>query len=993
MDFAKENLLKKIIIDGNNYQNELEPFTRKKSGVYYTDLLLTDILVKNLFDNMSEDFKRKIFFKSFFEPCVGSGNFVFSYLKYIYENFTYTDVQIETLIYNIYVCDSDEKSLKIFYHNFISFCKIFFNIDVDKQRFSNNIGNYLLFDTLNNSTNIVGPINYFNRQKFDVIMTNPPYKNMKAEKSHYENEEQYRLDREYYAHLKEIIKNEFNYQGKGTVNLYKLFMERILCSYLKKDGYSYLLVPQSILKDVSSASLRKFMLKSKNVLSIINIDENKKYIDANQSLSAILVSDNGTTQSIELIDHLNTDKEKVISVNSDVYLKNENYSIMSIDRKYQKLFMKMNSLKKIKDFDFIINYRGEFDVTNNKDCFTNKSNYYLLRGRNVSLFKLKDLTLTERVSKQFVYNSSKKSFINSIRICCKQISNMKSKKRLVFSYVPQNYVLANSCNFIKVFKNIYGIDEYFLLGILNSDIYEWYFRLFSSNNHISNYEIDNLPVPIMNATIQSKISSLVKRCIHSEVDCSEALSQINEIINQFFEWGNETSMDSINEKALKDILLSFPYVKKDDVYKILMDPNLKIDDTEINSFQREVIKSIKEKYNLLEKNMVLNHTSFKLSDLDMQVVRSVKPGGNWKQIPLEVAKKSKRIMRIRETGGRTTLYGRLDYEKPSYTITTYFNRPGNGTNIHPKHNRVITVREAARIQSFPDSYLFYGNQKNKLTQIGNAVPPYMSYQIARRIKEKINVCKSLDLFCGAGGMTTGFKIAGYNTVLMNDIDRASLVTAKINYPKAKAFLGDLTDKHNREYIINYSKEHRVDIINGGPPCQGFSLAGFRNINDPRSKLIFDYVKVLKEVFPKVFVFENVQGILSHNKGETFKELMLMFSEVGYDISAKLLDFSNYGIPQKRKRVIIIGVRKDLGLSPDTLFPDTNTTEDVDKISVKDAIYDLEDVKTDKNSYYTSDPTSMYSKLLRGSIAASEYIDFLNKKNSNKFSNKQLSLFE
>ncbi|EKE3419607.1 DNA cytosine methyltransferase, partial [Enterococcus faecalis] len=281
---------------------------------------------------------------------------------------------------------------------------------------------------------------------------------------------------------------------------------------------------------------------------------------------------------------------------------------------------------------------------------------------------------------------------------------------------------------------------------------------------------------------------------------------------------------------------------------------------------------------------------------DMEMVQSVSPGGNWKEIPVEVAQKSKRLMRIRETGGRTTLYGRLDYSKPSYTITTYFNRPGNGTNIHPNLDRVLSVREAARIQGFPDDYYFYGNKKNKLNQIGNAVPPLIAYQIAKSIKKHIDVKNSLDLFSGAGGMTNGFKQADYYSVLMNDIDEAALITAKVNYPQSTAFLGDLTIKANRNYIINFAINNNVDIINGGPPCQGFSMAGFRNSNDPRSKLIYDYVAVLKEVKPKVFVFENVQGLLSHNKGKTFKNLLQLFLEVGYVVEARLMDFSDYGVP-------------------------------------------------------------------------------------------------
>ena len=132
--------------------------------------------------------------------------------------------------------------------------------------------------------------------------------------------------------------------------------------------------------------------------------------------------------------------------------------------------------------------------------------------------------------------------------------------------------------------------------------------------------------------------------------------------------------------------------------------------------------------------MVYNHTTYSLSKNDIRMVRSVPPGGNWKNIPLDIP--SKRLEQIRVSGGRTTLYGRLSFEKPSYTITTYFNRPGNGTYIHPIHDRVISAREAARFQSFPDNYIFQGSKGSLCKQIGNAVPPLLAFSIATQIKKR-----------------------------------------------------------------------------------------------------------------------------------------------------------------------------------------------------------------------------------------------------------------
>src|SRR3989344_4523409 len=125
--------------------------------------------------------------------------------------------------------------------------------------------------------------------------------------------------------------------------------------------------------------------------------------------------------------------------------------------------------------------------------------------------------------------------------------------------------------------------------------------------------------------------------------------------------------------------------------------------------------------------MLFNHVTYSLSDNDLKMVKSIPEGGNWKNIPKSIP--SKRLEQIRRSGGRTTLYGRLSWNKPSYTISTYFNRPGNGTYIHPSEERVISAREAARLQSFPDNYIFEGSKTSYCKQIGNAVPPLLAYFI------------------------------------------------------------------------------------------------------------------------------------------------------------------------------------------------------------------------------------------------------------------------
>ncbi len=129
-----------------------------------------------------------------------------------------------------------------------------------------------------------------------------------------------------------------------------------------------------------------------------------------------------------------------------------------------------------------------------------------------------------------------------------------------------------------------------------------------------------------------------------------------------------------------------------------------------------------------------NHSMPTMSEKDKAFVQYIPPGGNYMDIPDEIS--TVRIMKFKKSGGRTTTYGRLSPDKPAYTINTYFNRPNVGANYHHKEKRLITVREAMRLQSFPDYFEpYYTNQRSLHTQIGNAVPPLMSRAVAESLKK------------------------------------------------------------------------------------------------------------------------------------------------------------------------------------------------------------------------------------------------------------------
>jgi DNA-cytosine methyltransferase len=331
------------------------------------------------------------------------------------------------------------------------------------------------------------------------------------------------------------------------------------------------------------------------------------------------------------------------------------------------------------------------------------------------------------------------------------------------------------------------------------------------------------------------------------------------------------------------------------------------------------------------------------------------------------------LEQIRESGGRTTLYGRLLWGAPGYTITTYFNRPGNGCYIHPSQDRVLTSLEAARIQSFPDSFRFKGSKTSRTKQIGNAVPPLLAFSIARKIRKVHPHLKTtVDLFCGSGGLTLGFKWAGFVTLAANDFFREAGLTFKANFPKVKFVAGDIQDPDVKGEILTAIDEHGgVDIVIGGPPCQGFSNAGKRMIEDPRNALYKEFVEIVSDTNPKIFIMENVEGIMSINGGKTFSEIKDTFRDLGYNVTGRKLIATQYGVPQKRKRVIIIGSK--LGESS-ALFPDPILDQD-NFATIKDAIGDITAAPTEEvdDEIKVNVAKTSYQKLMQGKITALQYL--------------------
>lgn len=774
------------------------------------------------------------------------------------------------------------------------------------------------------------------KEKFDVVIMNPPYGRIRYLRNSLTNKQtastlgadELKI---LHSRMKSSTMNasqNLNFRlkhlgiGKGPPEYSRVFL-RLATGVVEQGGRVVAITPATWLGDMTSQELRRFLFLENHLRSIISFKETAKFFQTvNQHTAIVSIEVGKRGERFELLSEVDSitdlhrnptwvDLETIQAI-SPTWMR-----IGNLDAPRSSILLKLHKNETVGSTPDLSNLRGECDITFFKPHIRSENTgSRLVRGDHIERFRLlsassseKDGYVDRKGFEKQLGDVPKLQHSKLWRIAVPQCSYIQEKRRLAFCLVPPKSIVANSANYL-FFKQIcnnklkpWPTPEILaLLGVLNSAVVEWRFRIFNSNNHVGNYEIDEIPLPhgfITDGNLISDVKKLLE--LLSKRHAVKRIYSLDLAIE-----ARVAHLFGLNKEELQLILSDIRYDRSEE----LLDVYSRLGDNVC-----------------LAENRVWNHTLPKLSSLDQEIIRHVPQGGNWQNIPDSVP--SLRLKQIREmskTRGivRTTYYGRLRPNQPAYTIATYFNRPGNGTNIHPFENRTLTCREAARLQSFPDSFHFLGSEAAVRKQIGNAVPPLLGYAVGKLFIPTTCV----DLFCGAGGLSYGMSLAGHSIVAAIDNSKNSIETFRSNHlSDAIAICDDITQEKIREYLINKIKiklkGERLGLLVGGPPCQGFSTAGWRNTEDHRNGMVSYFLQIAKALKPKAICIENVEGILNMNGGLVIRDIHEVLREMGYAFHNKpwLLKAEEYGVPQMRRRVMIVAVdeREKLPVPPLPVF--------------------------------------------------------------------------
>ncbi|RLD76485.1 MAG: DNA (cytosine-5-)-methyltransferase, partial [Bacteroidetes bacterium] len=240
-------------------------------------------------------------------------------------------------------------------------------------------------------------------------------------------------------------------------------------------------------------------------------------------------------------------------------------------------------------------------------------------------------------------------------------------------------------------------------------------------------------------------------------------------------------------------------------------------------------------------------------------------------------------------------------------------------------NKYLSLSEASELIGKSKETLRRWDREGKLTAVREPISNYRVYkrndlellfgdflntkehQNTSNYVKAENKYSVLELFAGAGGLAIGMEKAGLKCIALNEIDKWACQTLRKNRPNWNVLEGDVKTFCFSEY---YDK---VDVVTGGFPCQAFSYAGKKlGLNDARGTLFYEFARVVQEVRPPICIGENVRGLLSHEKGKTLEGMISILDEIGYQVvPIKILKAINYNVPQKRERLILVGIRKDI----------------------------------------------------------------------------------
>lgn len=387
-----------------------------------------------------------------------------------------------------------------------------------------------------------------------------------------------------------------------------------------------------------------------------------------------------------------------------------------------------------------------------------------------------------------------------------------------------------------------------------------------------------------------------------------------------------------------------------------------------------------------------NHIALHHSDVVVRRYKLIPEGGKLpkpEDLPTDIRRKN---------FGNT--YTRLDRNELSSTIV-----PGNNAlPVHPVLDRSLTPREAARIQTFPDSYIFCGDRRSQCIQVGNAVPPLLAAKLAEAVKrylegeaqsgvipersfyvnedndldtlvrrKKSNRAnlKFADLFSGAGGFTQGLEQAGLKCILGAEINEYALEAYRKHFDHECLDI-DLSEEENQNIVAKKIKAAKADLIVGGPPCQGFSIFGNRRFvntknwdlsKDHRNNLVFAFANIVVKSEVPWFIMENVPAIMSARKGAYVKEVIQYFEKHGYRTDHKIINAADYGAPQLRQRFILIGTTTNLAFPwPKPKYYKTPESWQMPYRTVGEAITDLADEST--YGKYLNHQPAQHSEIVR-----------------------------